>query len=332
MTPPSFDEATRVQLMKCLVSLQNEVAEQIHDPVHRLLKLTPAPIQAFQDSLQQLRNNLQTNPQPGLSQEDLALLKTAVLQKLRVQSAHVEERSRLTPDHETKAVLEAQVAPLQELANLPWIKATEAISPPRLSDYLVPAQIEKWFGESSSLLAPRQYDEKFGILDAPAQFLPDLKHYRLQSCQLRGRAVCVAYVDIDDFKSFNTEFSEPRVDHEVLPRFMRLLEAAVYGQGHAYRFGGDEYVMLLPNRARDDAVVLLGQLQTDLAAADYGSIGRRPTISVGIYEVRHDSPLTDRQIEHFAAEAKTFAKSEGKNRIAGYTDSPPTSAGLATLT
>ncbi len=121
------------------------------------------------------------------------------------------------------------------------------------------------------------------------------------------------------------------MDREILPRFMRVLESAVFGHGHAYRFGGDEYVVLLPNRGRDEAVDLFARLGEELGTTDYGEIKRRPTISVGICVVSHTSALTDRQVESFAALAKSFAKEHGRNRIAGYSESPPRKEALVIL-
>ena len=55
--------------------------------------------------------------------------------------------------------------------------------------------------------------------------------------------------NIDKFKDFNTKYGETQIDVRLLPRFMAALEAHVYSRGFAYRFGGDEYVVLLPQGA-----------------------------------------------------------------------------------
>lgn len=43
---------------------------------------------------------------------------------------------------------------------------------------------------------------------------------------------------------------EVEVDRKILPRFMRTIEAHVFARGFAYRFGGDEYVLLIPQGCR----------------------------------------------------------------------------------
>src|SRR6516162_9933128 len=59
---------------------------------------------------------------------------------------------------------------------------------------------------------------------------------------LRGIILAIAFLDIDDFKTFNTKYGETKIDLNLLPRFMQALEAHVYHHGHAYRQGGDEYL------------------------------------------------------------------------------------------
>src|SRR5262249_17371087 len=112
--------------------------------------------------------------------------------------------------------------------------------------------------------AIQEYDEKFHILRAPGLFSRDLEQIRWQ-CDMRNTSVVISYVDIDDFKSFNTKYGEIAVDRIVLPTFMSVLEAHMFAHGYAYRHGGDEYLLLLPNTSFEIATVFLDQLRRDLA-------------------------------------------------------------------
>lgn len=316
MARPSFDEAEQQALRTCLQHLRNGFLNRVHQPIWSRMTVEPEPVRGFIDLLQKVEQRLPSQPTPDV---ELPFLKAALLSYLRSASERHEERARKTPDPATQAQLEAELKPYRRLAAQPWFASTPAAMAPRLSDYLVMAEIDNVFGQDVSQ-AGRQYDEKFGILYAPSLFLVDLARYRLQCCELRGGPITVAYLDIDDFKSFNEEYSEPRVDSEILPRFMRAIEAVVYAHGYAYRFGGDEYIVLLPNRDWSDAAAIVNRLTTRLAALDYGTVARKPTISVGLCEVQHDSPLTDREVEGRAAAAKKFAKKSGKKCIALYRD------------
>jgi diguanylate cyclase (GGDEF)-like protein len=167
-------------------------------------------------------------------------------------------------------------------------------------------------------LAPRVFDEKFHILEAPSLALPDLAYYR-HRCQIRHASVGLAFADIDSFKAVNTRLSETVVDAKVLPPFMELIEGWAFARAHAYRFGGDEYVLLLPNADRELCVALLGDLVARVRAADFG--GTRLEITVGVCVVDPDSYLTDREVLTRANEAKQSAKLVAKGKI-GVVSSP----------
>ena len=138
----------------------------------------------------------------------------------------------------------------------------------------------------------------------------------------------IAYLDIDKFKDFNTEYGEPRIDRDLLPRFMNILEGHVFSAGHAYRYGGDEYVVTLPNMAPQDAAYFLSNFQIKLRDAKYFDIDKDPTVSIGICEINESCYLTDHETEEKAAAAKDFAKSHGRNCIALYKEATPTESSL----
>ena len=100
---------------------------------------------------------------------------------------------------------------------------------------------------------------------------------------------------------------------------MEAMEAHVFGHGHAYRFGGDEYVLLLPNMGRAWAVDFLRGLQARIAAASYvRRIPRPPTISLGLAVALVDTALIDRGILERANAAKGHAKATRKGSIATF--------------
>ena len=95
------------------------------------------------------------------------------------------------------------------------------------------------------------------------------------------------------------------------PRFHRF-----FSHGYAYRYGGDEYVALLPNTSCPQAKDLFLAFQKKLETLEYFQIKDRLRISVGICEVREDCALTDHEVEERAAYAKNVAKkNEGKSCI-----------------
>jgi diguanylate cyclase (GGDEF)-like protein len=237
------------------------------------------------------------------------LEKASELERLREKTSHLEVLERL----------DAVIQPLDELAAQGWFRDTEARTVPRLTDYLDLERVESKALQSVPL-PPREYDEKFHILQAPALFLRDLSHYRAK-CALRGIPVAVAFLDIDDFKTkFNSPYGETKVDRNVLPRFMRSLEAHVAFHGHAYRQGGDEYLLLLPGLSRSLAVGFLDELRIKQGSLVYPDVKEHTTVSMGVCVAGPDCPFTNRELREKANAAESFAKRSGRNCIATYRD------------
>ena len=64
-------------------------------------------------------------------------------------------------------------------------------------------------------------------------------------------------------------YGEIEVDRRVLPVFMRLIEAHVFQHGFAYRYGGDEYMILLPNLSKPLAINFLESLRNAISGTKY---------------------------------------------------------------
>src|SRR6185295_3754733 len=63
--------------------------------------------------------------------------------------------------------------------------------------------------------------------------------------QRQGHDLACIMIDLDGFKQFNDAFGHPRGD-ELLQKLARVLEANCRRSDVAGRFGGDEFVLLLP--------------------------------------------------------------------------------------
>ena len=159
----------------------------------------------------------------------------------------------------------------------------------------------------------RAKSDKFGILDTPSLLVADLA----ASPGALGTA-CI-YLDVDNFKSFNTRFSERTVDQALLVPLQRLLSTCIDGIGHAYAEGGDEMTLLLPNATLDMAIAFIKAVRQSLDALVFtvGESSLRLTISAGI---AHSEPGGDRtQLPEQANLAMRAAKDRGKNRVFVYT-------------
>jgi diguanylate cyclase (GGDEF)-like protein len=244
------------------------------------------------------------------------LLKRLLLDQRRENAEAIDLPLQKAVDPQLVRLLKRELFSLEHLMAASWFQETEAQRVPELTDYLSIRHAEAAIPQPL-LLRPREYDEKFHILEAPSLFLPDLAYYRRRA-RFRGVPVSVAYLDIDDFKSYNTRYSESRVDLDLLAPFMEAIEAHVFSHGHAYRFGGDEYLLTLPNMGRDWAAGFLRALQERIAQTEYRGIHRPPTVSVGLLVIDVDCVLTDREAQERANAAKNHAKATEKGRIATF--------------
>ncbi len=301
-----------------VIRFNNWICNNVDKPVQDKIGFRPAQLEDTIADLKELMSILANKPTANVESGFLPLLKRAIIHERRDQAFDIERRSGFTFNHEIRTRLKESLKPLSTLMRQKWFASTTVAGCPRLTDFLSIQVAEDILRKNRIIQLPdRVPDEKFRILNAPSLFHPDMNYYRA-TCELRGRPFSVAYVDIDDFKQFNSEFSEPIVDRDVLPRFMSSLEAHLYSHGSAYRYGGDEYAILLPNMSGSQATGVLTDFQVTLQDLKYFQIERRIQVSIGVVEVREDSFLTNHEIEQGAAQAKKFAKKKGKNRIAMY--------------
>jgi len=291
------------------------------DPIAR--DFVPPAVNAYLDALDKLYSKLEdgaTEPSDGtfeISDRFAPALRDAVIW-MRLQVAQsVEQRRTLTIDPDLLRKLDAELQPYAALLNAPWFQRAEAKPVPQLTEFFPVQRVEAELAKEHAPPRAREFDEKFHILQAPSLFLDDLDRAR-KAAALRGILVAAAYLDIDKFKDFNTEKGEPYVDRYVLPKFMRVLEAHVYTRGHAYRYGGDEYCVLLNNVTEEEALTSMNRLRERLGNLTYDGTDRRTTVSVGVVVVRPDCHLTGHEVEQATAAAKKFAKDAGRDRVATY--------------
>jgi diguanylate cyclase len=131
--------------------------------------------------------------------------------------------------------------------------------------------------------------------------------------QREGAALAVGLIDIDNFKKLNDSLGHAAGD-EALKALAASVKQSLRPMDHVARFGGEEFVVLLPATTRDDAQALLARLQRQLSASLFMHEGREVfvTFSAGVTALRADEAL-DAALER-ADRALYEAKRTGKNR------------------
>jgi diguanylate cyclase (GGDEF)-like protein len=317
-----IDSDLRYRLGNYFADFANWYGQNVSSPLSNALDhtLVPRSVSIIQQRSQSLQGLLQNGHEEAFVMEtpDLPLLKRVLLfQRMLIHQKQEVLRSK-TPSDMILRQINEMTAMVDGLLSDPELSDVVETPIPVLTDFLTISATYHVMN-ANPLVPPKiAFDEKFGILQAPGTFFDTLRHFRREG-ELRNCGVSVAYLDLDDFKRFNTAYTEPVVDRLVLPRIMQVLESHVYSHGFAYRFGGDEYVLLLPNMSEDLLVSFLEDLQKKLASLQIPAITEKVTISIGVVNIPAHSVATDLEIFEAANHAKNFAKTTGhKNCIAGY--------------
>jgi diguanylate cyclase len=130
----------------------------------------------------------------------------------------------------------------------------------------------------------------------------------------RGTALCLALLDVDNFKALNDRYGHQAGD-DALVHLARVIREALRPSDTVARYGGEEFVVLLPETDLDDAIEVVTRLQRELTKRFFMHDNDRIliTFSAG---VTHVPPGEDRQAAIARADAAMYqAKRAGKNRV-----------------
>ncbi|MFC1895852.1 GGDEF domain-containing protein [Thermodesulfobacteriota bacterium] len=140
-----------------------------------------------------------------------------------------------------------------------------------------------------------------------------------------GRLALLLY-DIDKFKSYNDKYGHVEGD-KVLVTVARTTQSCLRRMDTAYRYGGEEFTVMLPETAGREGVHVGERICSAIAAEEFMLEGGRVVhiaVSVGVTEYAQGEEIS--MFIKRADEAMYTAKREGGNRVchlAFDTKSPP---------
>jgi len=152
----------------------------------------------------------------------------------------------------------------------------------------------------------RAFDEKF--------------NEELRRATRRGHSLSLLFADIDYFKAFNDSFGHQAGD-DCLRIVANVLDSNFVRAGEqVFRYGGEEFVVLLPNTSDSDALTLGQRVVEALSAKKIphplSPIASIVTISVGVATASPNQDYNGNELIDTADRALYKAKSEGRNRVA----------------
>ncbi|WP_417435277.1 PleD family two-component system response regulator [Hoeflea sp.] len=135
----------------------------------------------------------------------------------------------------------------------------------------------------------------------------------------RGRPLSVLITDIDFFKCINDTHGHEGGD-DVLREFAKRVRGAVRGADLACRYGGEEFVVVMPDTTFEIAAQVAERLRDAVAGAPFkiaaSGVAAPVTTSVGIATLEADGEGADSLLRR-ADKALYQAKNNGRNQVVG---------------
>jgi diguanylate cyclase (GGDEF)-like protein len=167
----------------------------------------------------------------------------------------------------------------------------------------------------TGLLNRKTFDDQLARMLLPgAETDPLLPGQAERRAHLGEDKQWLAVVDVDHFKLVNDKFGHLYGD-EVLILIANLLQSSFRAQDRVFRFGGEEFVVLLRSTSLDNVWKIIERFRTEVEAHVFPQVGK-VTVSVGFVSISaSEAPVAT--LGH-ADQALYYAKANGRNRACHY--------------
>lgn len=164
-----------------------------------------------------------------------------------------------------------------------------------------------------ALLATSGVDRLTGVFDRN-RLEADAPAMIKQSIDMRQQ-LSLVIIDADRFKDVNDLFGHMKGD-EVLKDVAAQLKARTRPRDHLSRFGGEEFVLILPNTNHEGALALSERLRQDICASVIRPDGKCITVSIGVATTSDDGD-TFATLFGVADQRLYHAKKDGRDNVHG---------------
>lgn len=142
-------------------------------------------------------------------------------------------------------------------------------------------------------------------------------------CIRHRRPLSLALLDLDHFKSVNDTHGHPAGDN-VLQVFSKILQRECRQADIACRFGGEEFALIMPDTAPDDAELVCDRIRQRLEEVSWPRHPERTiTVSTGVVGSEGTAVLAPEQWIELADKALYAAKNSGRNKVVKQSISSP---------
>lgn len=151
-------------------------------------------------------------------------------------------------------------------------------------------------------------------------------HEDLEALEARvrryGHTYCAILCDVDNFKLYNDHYGHLAGD-EVLKRTGAVISGIFRTGDSVYRYGGEEFLVILPEQNLEDAAIVAERLRRGIEDLAISHEPRGPnavvTVSAGLAQLTTLDTKGGITLLNQADSALYKAKKQGKNRVAVYT-------------
>ncbi|MBN1424284.1 GGDEF domain-containing protein [Candidatus Fermentibacteria bacterium] len=172
--------------------------------------------------------------------------------------------------------------------------------------------VAAWQRRESSFRDLSNQDDLTGV--GNRRFLSHALRTEFSRARRYGREMTYAIVDLDHFKRVNDRHGHPIGDF-VLRATAKALTASTRESDTVARWGGDEFVLLLPETGVSGAQELAERCRAAIRATVAAETGIGITSSVGIASMRHEGLHSPDDLARIADTALYAAKQAGRNRV-----------------
>lgn len=137
-----------------------------------------------------------------------------------------------------------------------------------------------------------------------------------------SRPLALILLDIDYFKRYNDSYGHLKGD-EVLVRMGQVIRNCLRAMDSAYRYGGEEFTILLPETTCEEAILVAQRLNQAMAAETFNpeeETVEQITISAGVTEYFPGEDIS--VLVQRADQAMYTSKKKGRNRVSSLTAIP----------
>ena len=166
--------------------------------------------------------------------------------------------------------------------------------------------------------------EKMVMVDALTDIpnrraLDDALECEIKRAKRDKKTLSLMMIDVDHFKTFNDNYGHG-VGDICLRKIAQSLASNIKRPGDMVgRFGGEEFMVVLPDCAPDGAVAIAEQMRQSIEMLNiphkYSPVSDHVTVSIGVKSVLYESEITNDEFLNKTDQMLYLAKDQGRNRV-----------------